>query len=107
VSRFWIRPRSQLPDNLQASPEFVRKEWSSNIGTAPPAWIESDHDTVFWAVETLQYTVRIATHCAKKPANLSAVRCAFIHGLHLLIAIPQATDLLNWAHRMTVNPFFL
>ncbi|KAJ6619259.1 hypothetical protein B0H10DRAFT_2026692 [Mycena sp. CBHHK59/15] len=84
ITRFWIRPRNQLPAALHASPDFVRKVWVENPSSRTPSWTTIDTSMESWSIKTLRDAVRITVHCAKKYVNQSV-----------------ATDLLDWAYKMT------
>ncbi|KAJ6474794.1 hypothetical protein C8R45DRAFT_1010592, partial [Mycena sanguinolenta] len=61
-TRFFLRPRPGLPDDLLISPRFVRRIWTVNSGKPRPVWIAHERHQPFsvstFSVHALDLEVR-------------------------------------------------
>ncbi|KAJ7104785.1 hypothetical protein C8R44DRAFT_807877 [Mycena epipterygia] len=73
-TRFFLRPRDTLPDELLISPRFVRRVWKVDSGIPRPKWIDHESFKAFsistFSVHALESEVRLCqTYYADKHEN--------------------------------------
>ncbi|KAJ6506493.1 hypothetical protein C8R45DRAFT_969849 [Mycena sanguinolenta] len=79
-TRFFLRPRPGLPDDLLISPRFVRHIWTVNSGKPCPVWIAHERHQPFsvstFSVHALDLEVRFCTKFySRYPENRAVVSC--------------------------------